>query len=244
MLRRLAKPAAVVLAVACVNLATQPAEFLEAVVTENLATLIDPNSTVRSLTEGDKTFSNFTFTQNAAVGTVTVPTPSSIFVTAATVEGVITLIVPISISARTDAGASETSIANISFGFDVSVAGSDAITGVGVNAIGDGSVGGPGTGASTLVTLNNTPPPISITTTGMGSATFASPLQALEVDVTADAVATPRQDNDSMADTDILRFLFPQTETPSAPVPEPASLTLILGGLGMLLARGVYRRLA
>jgi hypothetical protein len=242
MLRRLAKPAAVVLAVACVSLATQPAEFIEAV-TANLASLIDPNSTVRSLTEGDKTFSNFTFDPNPPVGTATVPSASNIFVTATTVEGMITLIVPIGISARTEIGALEPSIANVSFGFDVSVAGSDAITGVTVQALGDGSVGGPGTGAITLVTLTGLEAPISVTTTGQESAAFPGPLKTLDVDVTADAVATPRANDDSTADTDILRFVFEQT-TPAAPVPEPGSLTLLLGGLGILVARGVYRRLA
>jgi hypothetical protein len=55
-----------------------------------------------------------------------------------------------------------------------------------------------------------------------------------------EASATVSADADTATIDEVL-FTFTQEEA-TAPVPEPGSLTLILGGLGVVLARSLYRR--
>jgi hypothetical protein len=75
-----------------------------------------------------------------------------------------------------------------------------------------------------------------VSTGGIGTAPIPG-LQALTVEATASVLVEGATEDASVDD---VVFTFEQT-TPSAPVPEPGSLTLILGGAAMLLARGLAR---
>jgi hypothetical protein len=233
MIRRLAKPAAaVLLSMVAVTLTVPPVEFLEAI---SLSDLLQPGG---SLTEGDKTFSNFTFSSTATLpppaGTsLIVPTPSTIDVTASTGPGgVISLTFPLNMSAST--AGTEGAFADVLIGFDVTVTGSsDVISGVTLTATGEpggASVVALVTGVSDALVVN--PPPNSVSAPISG-------LTTLEVDATANVGVVP--DGPTSGEIDDVIFTFPQTTT-SSPVPELGSLTLIFGGLGTLLARTLYRR--
>jgi hypothetical protein len=237
MVRRFARPATILIVMACATLTVPPSDFLEAV-TANLADLLVPGAT---LTEGDKTFSQFNFSPLAAPGPegtfVTVPSAAAIDVTASTGPGgVITLAFPLNMSASSLAGASGAAFGNIELSFNVEVAGSDEITGVTLTSIGDPSTGTTGTGAS-VVALSGA---LSVLSPGTDSEAFLG-VPALSVEATA-AVVAVGGDEATSAEIDTVTFDFIQTPTGSTPVPEPGSLTLILGGVGILLARSLYGR--
>jgi hypothetical protein len=246
MIRRLAKPVAVLLALGCVSVVTQYADYLEAV-TANLNTLLDSAGTPQgTLTEGDKTFSNFTFSSSQSTGpgaTVSLPN-TNVTVTAVTGPGgTVTLSVPLSLSASSTLDFAQ-GVFNL--GFNVTVSGSDLISAVTVGAMGTETPG---------------PDEARITTNFFDAAgnrvAFFIPTAPNEVSPPDTSERTPIDPNlpflrlaatgvvniedDGAASISNFTFSFEQTST-SSTVPEPGALTLILGGLGMLIARGLYQR--
>ena len=240
MVRRLALSAIVLVVLAFGILTIPPSDFLEAL-TANLNTLITMDGT---LTEGDKTFSNFSFTPvqvsvSTQGGVLTLPSAANITVTTSTGPGgdIMIAFAPFGLSASVGAGVFDFTAGLVSFGFDVSVTGSsDVISAVSVDAslVQDGPFATAGVGANLLsgATVLG-----FVSTGGIGTAPVPG-LQTLSVDATASVLVEGATED---ASVDEVVFTVEQT-TPSAPVPEPGSLTLILGGAVMLLARGLARR--
>lgn len=238
MIRRLLKPAITLMTIGSV-IFTVPPEFLEAV-TANLNTLI---ATDGSITEGDKTFSNFSFTPlplgSGTGGVLTLPSAGDITVTASTgADGSVTLsFAPFGLSASGNGDLMGFISGLVSFGFDVMVTGSDVISAVSVDA----SVVQSGPLATASVDANVSPTGGTslglITTSGIDTLSVPD-LQAVTVEATAGVLVDLATE---MAAVNDVAFTFDQT-TPMAPVPEAGSLTLMLGGAGVLLARRLYKR--
>ena len=222
MIRRLAKPVAVVVALGCVSVAMQHAEFLEAV-TANLASLIDG----ASLVVGDKTLSGFALETSAPGAGVTLPDSHAITVTADVGAGnTVTLTVPLHLAA---AGGAEPASAELSF--NVAVTGSsDVISGLTVAATGTGTTAGV---LANLVDGDTNIGHVSTPVPGSGS-TALSGLTSLGVGATATALPNTSVDE--------IVFTVQETTPTSSQVPEPGSLTLVIGGVVMLAARTLRRR--
>ena len=240
MIRRLAKAATILLAVGSVVF-TVPRDFLEAL-TANLETLINTDG---SLTEGDKTFSNFTFDTNIATApsgtTLNLPEATDIDVTVSIgAGGVISIAFPLNMSAITSATAQGPVVGNISFGFDVTAADPNVISGITLTTTGDQAVGdSPSTEASVVAAFTGTGVgALGVGVPDSGSASFPG-LPTVRVDTTADVRAGGTGES-SEIDTVTLDI----AQTTHASVPEPGSLMLLLGGAGMVLARSLSRRRA
>jgi hypothetical protein len=241
MIRRLIKPGKFLLVLACIVFTVPPQSFLEAVTSRNLAALLDGSQT---LVEGDKTFSNFSFTAaplnvSSQGGVLTLPAASDITVTAATGPGgEITLTFPLGLSASVGGGSTDFTGGAVALGFDVTVnTGSDVISAVTIDAsvAENGPFAAAGANANVFAGATN----LGFVNIGGPSDTLAIPgLQSLHVDAVADVIVEGSQET---ASVDEVVFTFEQ-DTPSAPVPEAGSLTLIVAGAGMLLARRLYRR--
>jgi hypothetical protein len=235
MVRRIAKSATVLVVLAFGIFTIPSADFLEALTSANLASLIGGGT----LIEGDKTFSNFDYTPISLadpVGGLTLLGAADITVTAATGPGgLITLSVPLGMSVLLPSGESGFTAGLVSFSFDVSVDGTDVITGVSIAATGAQSGPLADAGASANLTGGGF---IEVPVDGSVDTAALPGLQTLGVAANASVVAEVGGES---ASVDEVVFTFEQT-TPSAPVPEPGSLTLILGGAAMLLARGLPRR--
>jgi PEP-CTERM motif len=242
MLRRSIAVLLFALACAVVSFSLAPPKFLEAV---SLSDLMAPGAT--PLVAGDKSFSNFSFGQfpeGGAAG-LTLPGASTIDVTAAVGPGGLITLSFAGTGGNLGLSATDDAFGVLSFGFNVTVTSSDRISAVSLEAVGseqgasalaaaDAVFFDPaaGTGATIATAFTDFPNvPVTATIPSLLGSTLG-----------VDAAATVSAGPGDLATVDEVVFSFTQEERPSNNVPEPGSLTLMLGGLGIVLARRLYRR--